>query len=55
MMIQRDIKPIRANLNRARGDFVTNSKKLIITRSITSKSIKNSKETLPILIDLTDN
>jgi hypothetical protein len=27
---------------------------LIITRSITSKSNKNSKETLPILIDLTD-
>ena len=28
---------------------------LIITRSITSKSMKNSKETLPILIDLIDN
>jgi ribosomal protein S17E len=38
-----------------KDDFVTNSKKLIITRSITSKSIKNRKETLPILIDLADN
>ena len=54
-MIKRDIKPICFNLNRARGDFVINSKKLIITRSITSKSIKNSKKTLPILIDLADN
>ena len=54
-MNQRDIKPIRFNLNRARGDFVTNSKKLIITRLITSKSIKSSKEALPILIDLADN
>ena len=54
-MIKRDIKPIRFNLNWARADFVTNSKKLIITRSITSKSIKNSKEMLPILIDQVDN
>ena len=54
-MIKRDIKPICFNLNRARGDFVINSKKLIITRSITSKSIKNGKETLTILIDLADN
>ena len=53
-MIKRDIKPICFNLNRARGDFVINSKKLIITRSITSKSIKNSKEAVPILIDLID-
>jgi hypothetical protein len=28
---------------------------LIITRSITGKSIKNNNETQPILIDLTDN
>ena len=54
-MIKRNIKPIHFNLNWVRGDFVTNSKKLIITRSITSKSIKNSKETLPMLIDLADN
>ena len=54
-MIKRDIKSIRFNLNWARGDFVTNSKKLTITKLITSKSIKNSKETLPILIDLANN
>jgi hypothetical protein len=49
------MKPIYLHLNWAKGDVVTDSEKLIITRSIASKSTKSSKETLPILVDLTDN